>query len=187
MYQIVDYNNDTKITTLYFDNIGSSKSIGTSFNTSITIKKWWDIQLNTEVSYGQAKSNLPKYKFNDSGISYYAGINQSFKIAEDWSATWNSFYSESGDYGNTSFKPSYDTSFGMRKDFLGKKLRLNFSAQNVLRKSQWIQTTKQDNVTTNWTNRWETRKFTLSLTYAFGSAKKKEVKEADLNDEQNRL
>ncbi len=187
MYQIVDYNNSTKITTLFYDNIGSSKSIGTSFNTSLSATKWWDIQLNAELSFGQAKSDLVGYKFNASGISYYAGINQSFKIAEDWSATWNTFYSKSGNYGNTSFKPSYDTSFGMRKDFLNKKLRLNFSAQNILKKSQWIQTTEQDNVTTNWTNRWETRKFTLSLTYNFGTAKKKEVKEADLNDEQNRM
>lgn len=187
MYQIIDYNKDTKITTLYYDNIGSSKSIGLSYNTSWTLKKWWEAQVSSEVSFGQAKSDLEGYKFDNSGISYTAGINQSFTLTKDWSATWNSFYSKNGDYGNTSFKPSYDMSFGMRKDFLNNKLRLNLSAQNVLKKSQWIQTTKQDNVTTNWVNRWETRKVTVSLTYSFGSAKKKEVKEADLNDEQNRL
>ncbi|MBP4142924.1 TonB-dependent receptor [Flavobacterium sp. P4023] len=187
MYQIIDYNKDTKITTLYYDNIGSSKSIGLSYNTSWTLKKWWEAQVSSEVSFGQAKSDLEGYKFDNSGISYTAGINQSFTLAKDWSATWNSFYSKNGDYGNTTFKPLYDMSFGMRKDFLNNKLRLNLSAQNVLKKSQWIQTTKQDNVTTNWVNRWETRKVTVSLTYSFGSAKKKEVKEADLNDEQNRL
>jgi hypothetical protein len=63
---------------------------------------------------------------------------------------------------------------------------MNLSAQNVLRKSQWIQSTQQDNVTTNWVNRWETRKITLSLTYNFGTAKRRS-KEADLNEEQNRL
>ena len=70
---------------------------------------------------------------------------------------------------------------------LNKKLRLNVSAQNVLKKSQWIQTTQQDNVNTHWVNRWETRKITVSLTYNFGNGKKKEVKEADLDAEQNRL
>ena len=38
-------------------------------------------------------------------------------------------------------------------------------------------------VTTNWINRWETRKFTLSATYNFGTGKKKEVKAVDLGDE----
>ena len=187
MYQIINYNPATKITTLYFDNIGSSKSIGLSFNTNWKVKKFWEIQLNSEVSYGQAKSDLEGYKFNDSGISYYAGVNQTFNFGKNWNATWNSFYSQSGNYGNTTFKPSYDMSFSVRKDFLDKKLRVSLSAQNVLKQSQWRQNTQQDNVTTNWVNRWETRKFTLSATYTFGSAKKKEVKEADLGDEQGRL
>jgi hypothetical protein len=187
MYQIINYNKDTKITTLFYDNIGKSKSIGLSFNTSTSLKKWWELQVSTDLAYGQATSNLEGYKFNNSGISYSAALNQSFTLAKDWSATWNSFYSKNGDYGNTTFKPSYDMSFSMRKDFLSKKLRMNLSAQNVLKKSQWIQSTKQDNVTTNWVNRWETRKITLSLTYNFGTAKKKEVKDADLNEEQNRL
>jgi outer membrane receptor protein involved in Fe transport len=187
MYQIVAYNPDTKITTLSYDNIGKSKSIGLSFNTNWNIKKFWEIQLNSEVYYGQATSNLEGYKFNDSGISYYTGVNQAFTVAKNWNLTWNSFYSQNGDYGNSTFKPSYDMSFGLKKDFFNKKIRLNFSAQNVMRKSQWIQKIQQDNVTTNWVNRWETRKFTVSITYNFGTAKKKEVKEADLNDEQNRL
>ena len=42
-------------------------------------------------------------------------------------------------------------------------------------------------VTTNWINRWETRKFTLSATYNFGTGKKKEVKAVDLVDELGRL
>jgi hypothetical protein len=61
----------------------------------------------------------------------------------------------------------------VRKDFLTKKIRMNLSAQNVLRKNQWIQSTQQDNVTTNWVNRWKQEKITLSLTYNFGTAKKK--------------
>ena len=46
---------------------------------------------------------------------------------------------------------------------------------------------QQENVTTNWINRWETRKFTLSATYSFGKRKKKIVKAVDLGDELGRL
>ena len=42
---------------------------------------------------------------------------------------------------------------------------------------------QQENVTTNWINRWKTRKFTLCITYSFGSGKKKIVKAVDLSDE----
>jgi hypothetical protein len=60
---------------------------------------------------------------------------------------------------------------------------MNLSTKRF-KKSQWIQSTQQDNVT-NWVNRWETRKITLSLTYNFGTAKRRRSKEADLNEEQN--
>ena len=46
---------------------------------------------------------------------------------------------------------------------------------------------QQENVTTNCINRWETRKFTLSAAYNFGSGKKKEVMAVDLGDELVRL
>lgn len=187
MYQIINYDENTKITTLYYDNIGASKSIGLSFNTSFEATKWWEIQLNSEISYGQAKSDLANYIFNNSGTNFYGNINQSFTLKNDLSFTWSSFYSNQGSYGNSTFKPSYDMSFGMRKSFLNKKLHVNISAQNVLKESQWRQVTTQNNVTTNWTNQWETRKFTLSLTYNFGSGKKNDVKATDLSKEQNRL
>ena len=40
---------------------------------------------------------------------------------------------------------------------------------------------------TNWTNRWETRKFWLCMTYSFGSGKKQELKAVDLDNEVGRL
>ncbi|MBF2709129.1 helix-turn-helix domain-containing protein [Flavobacterium soyangense] len=46
---------------------------------------------------------------------------------------------------------------------------------------------KQQNVITNWTNKWETRRITFSATYDFRSGKKKSVKATDLQDEKNRL
>ena len=42
-------------------------------------------------------------------------------------------------------------------------------------------------VTTNWINRWETRKFWLCMTYSFGIGKKQELKAVDLDNEVGRL
>ena len=187
MNQIIDYDKNTKITTLFYDNIGTSKNIGISFNKGFELKKWWEIQLNTEVSYGQAASKITGYEFNDGGANFYGNINQSFTFKNELSFTWSSFYSKNGRYGNSTFQPSYDMSFGMRKEFFNNKLQLNINAQNILKESQWRQTTTQNNVTTNWTNQWETRKFTLALKYNFGSGKKKSAKATDLTKEQKRL
>lgn len=187
MYQIVSYDETSKITTLYTDNIGQSESIGLSFNSTFEPTKWWEIQLNSEVSYAKASSSLPGYAFNQSGANFYGNLNQTFRFQNNLSITWNSFYSKNGNYGNSEFLPSYDMSFGLRKEFLNNQLVLNLTAQEVLKKSQWRQITTQDQVKTNWTNQWETRKFTISLTYNFGTGKKKSIKSVNLAKEQNRL
>lgn len=187
MYRILDYDEATKITTSYYDNIGKSVSIGTSFNTTIELTKIWETALYSDVSFRQAKSDLQGYKFNDSGFGFFGSINQTFKLNNGITLNWNSFYSTDGPYGNSRFKPSYDMSFGLKKEFFNKKLGVNLKADNVLKESQWREITTQDNVTTNWTNQWETRKFTLSLIYNFGSGKEKSVKDTDLQDEKSRL
>jgi hypothetical protein len=69
--------------------------------------------------------DLEGYKFNDSGV--ISGRIKSI-IYLKIERYLNSFYSQNGAYGNTTFKPNYDMSFTMRKDF-DKKIRLKFSAQ----------------------------------------------------------
>ncbi|AUC86113.1 hypothetical protein CW731_12840 [Polaribacter sp. ALD11] len=187
IFYIIDYDENTQITTTYYDNIGKSTNIGTSFNTSIEFTKWWEIVLYADLSYNQAKSEIENYQFNDSSLSWNGSINQLFTFKDHLSLNWNSFYSSGGTYGNSISKPSYDMSFGLKKELFNKKLRVNLKADNVLKKSMYRSVTTQDNISTNWTNQWETRKFTLSLTYNFGSGKEKSVRNTDLQDEKSRL
>lgn len=187
MDEVIEYDETTQITTLYQANIASSENLGISFSTTLEPKKWWEIQLYSDFSFNHIKSDIPNFSYDRNGSSWYSYVNQSFKFKNDCNITWNSFYSSGGTYGNSFSKPSYDMSFGLRKHFYDKKLRLQLKADNVFKTSRWRSITKQDNVTTNWTNRWETRKFTMSLTYNFGNGKKKRVKSTDLREEQNRL
>lgn len=187
MEYVIDYDENTQITTLFQDNIANSENIGLSINTSLEATKWWDFQFSADFSFNHIKSEIPNYSYDKKGSNWYLSVNQSIKLKNDWNISWNSFYYSGGVYGNTDSKPSYDTSFGVKKHFFNKKLRLNLKANNVLKQSKWHAITIQDNVKTDWTNRWETRKFSLSLTYNFGNGKKKKVKSTDLSDEQNRL
>ncbi|HIE46009.1 MAG TPA: TonB-dependent receptor [Flavobacteriaceae bacterium] len=184
---IFDYDQTSQITTLHKGNIAKVTFVGSSFNTSFDFVKWWNIQLNGDFSYNHLKSEIVNNSYDLEGSSWNASINQSFNLKNDWKISWNSYYSSAGDLGNAHYYASYDMSFGIKKRFFNKKLRINLKATNVLKQSKWHSKIKQDNVTTDWTNRWETRKFSLSLNYNFGNGKKKKVKAADLYDEQNRL
>ncbi len=182
-----DYDETTQITTMFQANIAKSQDVGVSFNTSVSPYKFWDIDFYGDFSYNHARSEIPNFSYDETGTNWYTTVNQTFNLKNDWTVYWNSFYSGRGRNGNTVSKPSYDMSFRVKKFFFNEKLRLLVRADNIFKTSRWRSITEQDNVRTDWTNRWETRKFTLSLTYNFGSGKKKRVKAIDLRDEQRRL
>ncbi|WP_420573445.1 TonB-dependent receptor domain-containing protein [Kordia sp.] len=187
MDRIFNYDEATQITTMFMENIATSEDVGISFNTSVSPMKFWDIDFYGDFSYNHARSEVPDFRYDETGTNWYTTINQTFRLKNDWTIYWNSFYAGLGRNGNTVSKPSYDMSFRVKKFFFNEKLRLLFRADNIFKTSRWRSVTEQDNVRTDWTNRWEVRKFTLSLTYNFGSGKKKRVKAIDLRDEQRRL
>jgi hypothetical protein len=186
MDRVMDYDETTQITTMFQDNIANSEDVGISMNTSISPFTFWDVDFYGDFSYNHARSEIPNFSYDETGTNWYTSINQTFRI-QDWTLYWNSFYAGAGRNGNTVSKPSYDMSFRVKKFFWKEKIRMILRADNIFRTNRWRSVTEQDNVRTNWTNRWETRKFVLSLTYNFGSGKKKRVKAIDLRDEQRRL
>jgi|GEM_PF-541993 len=181
------YDPETKVTTSYVDNIASSTSIGTSISLNASPKSWWNLQFYGDASYERVQSDLAEVSFDRSGSGWYASIDQTFKLPKDWTLTWNSFYRSRSRSGISVYLPSYDMSFGMRKYFLDKKLAVRFRAYSVFKTNQWRSITVQNNVTTQWRNRWETRRFSLSVIYNFGEGKKKRVKGTDVNDERSRM
>lgn len=187
MDQVIDYDESTQITSLYQANIATSEDVGITLNTSVSPYTFWDIDFSGDFSFNHIRSEIPNFSYDETGTNWFSSINQTFTLKNDWTLYWDSFYTGRGQFGNTLSKPSYDMSFRVKKYFFDQKLRLLVKADNVFKTNRWRSVTQQDNVTTNWTNRWETRKFTLSVTYNFGSGKKKRVKAIDLNDEQRRL
>ena len=187
IYQIMNYDPQTEITTMFQDNIASSIDYGFSYSRSIDVKKWWEIQVFADYSFNSAKSTLQDFSFDNSGDSWYATLNQTFRFPKKLTATWNSFYSSGGVYGNSKDLASYDMSFSLRKYFLDDKLSARLSATNIFKTARYRGITTQENIVTDWTNKWETRVFRVSLTYNFGKGKKKTAKSTNISDERSRL
>jgi outer membrane receptor for ferrienterochelin and colicin len=99
----------------------------------------------------------------------------------------NGFYTGRSTTPNGFSIATYDFSLSAKKTLLNKKLQVAAGCSNILKKSLYNHTTQVNNVSTDWTNRWETRRFYLQLTYYFGSGKGKQVKATSLDEETNRI
>ncbi len=187
IYNVIRYDQELDITTIFQDNIASSITTGASFSTTVDLFAWWNINLNANAYYNRITSEIPSLTFDNKGYGGNAGITNTHKLKNDWTLSWDTFYDIGGVYGNYDTRPSYDLSLSLKKWFLDKKLKVQFKANNVLNRSFFRSSITQNNATTHWVNKWEARRFYLTATYNFGSGKKKRVKQGNLNDEINRL
>jgi hypothetical protein len=187
MSGVFTYDETTQITTSFQENLATQQSHGLSISTNLELQSWWELQLYGDLSYVRILSEVPDFSFDNEGGNYYLDATQVFSLKKDWILNLSAFYSSGGTYGNTRDFSSYDLSFSVKKMLLNKKLRVAFRVQDFLKTNRYRAITKQGNIQSDWTNRWETRKFSLSLSYNFGVGKKKRLKRIDLNDEENRL
>ncbi len=68
-----------------------------------------------------------------------------------------------------------------------KKVQLVAGCSNILKKSKYSSISRVEDVTVDWTNKWETRRFKLQVTYYFGGKKSKGVKGTSLGAEKGRM
>ncbi len=187
MYSILKYDAATKSTTMFQDNIAKSNNMGMSLSKTFELTDYWDLELYGDFSFNQISSNLEGFSFNEKGNNYYLNLSSIWDLPKNWTINYSAHYSSGGQYGNSRDRDSYDMTFSVRKWFLNKKLRLSFKARDILKTNIYRSVTTQDNLVTDWSNKWETRVFSLSVSYNFGGGKRKSIKKADLRDEESRM
>lgn len=183
---VIDYNEDDNYSIYYDANTSTGSRFGLSVSLPYKPTDWWNMQLELDANRRSQKSDIPNYTYDVTGWGYSASLYQRFTLPKDLTITWNSFYYKT-EYTNGYNRPSYDFSLSVKKMFWNKKVQLQGGCTNILKKNMYSNVSQVENVTTDWTNKWETRKFYLQITYYFGGKKGKEVKGTSLGDEKNRM
>lgn len=184
---VIDYVEEQNYNLTYQANAAKGNRFGISASMPYEPFDWWSMQLSLDGSYSYEKSDITNFSYTGSGYGYEFSLYESFKLKNDWSFTWNGFYNGRSTSPNGYSKATYDFSINAKKVLFDKKLQLTFGCNNILKKSFYNQVTQVNNVSTDWTNRWETRRFYFQVLYNFGGGKTKKVKSASLGEENNRM
>lgn len=185
--QVIDYQRNKNYNITYSANAAEGSRFGFSASVPYQPVKWWTIQLSLDTYLNSEKSDIENFAYNGTGFGYDVNLYQGVELKGDWKLTMNGFYSGRSTTPNGFSKATYDVNLSGKKSLLDKKLVVAAGCSNILRKSLYNHTTRVNNVSTDWTNRWETRRFFVQVTYYFGSGKNKEVKSTSLDEETNRM
>ncbi|MXN90503.1 TonB-dependent receptor [Flavobacterium sp. Sd200] len=185
--QVIDYQRDQNYNITYNANAAKGSRFGFSASMPYKPTDWWTMQLSFDTYLQSENSDIENFSYSGTGFGYDVNFYQSADLKGDWKIVMSSFYTGRSTTPNGFSKATYDVSLSGKKSLLNKKLLIAAGCSNILKKSLYNHTTRVNNIATDWTNKWETRRFFVQLTYYFGSGKNKEVKATSLDEETNRM
>ena len=153
-------------------NIGKQTSYGISINAGIPIKKWWMLQLYTEVMTNIYKATLYNQLLNNKGTYWYFGPTNQFVISKTWSAELAGTYQTSVVSGQFITIPVWTARAGVSKKLLRDKATVKFSLSDIFYSNQPGGDIKAiANSNASWKSYLDSRVGTLSFSYRFSKGK----------------
>ena len=183
--------NDENIIFLQPDNVAKFRNMGISITAPIPIKKWWSLNLFTNIYNNRFEGLYNNKPVEVSYTAFLVNMTQTFTIKQGFTAEITGFYRSKTLEQLSMSEPMYQISFGAQKTVMKGKgtIRLN------LRDPFWLQkyegSTKYDLVDTRVKNRWDNRQVTVGFTWRFGKSNQQTPPPRRRNnasqDEQNRV
>lgn len=180
-----------EITFLTAENVAKFRNIGLSITAPITVTKWWNTNLFTNIYNNRYEGFYENELIKLSYTSFMINLTNSFTLGKGYTAELSGFYRYKGVDQFTIIEPLYQVSAGAQKQILKGKgtLRLNLRDPFALQRFKGLN--KYGDVDMRFSNRPDTRQVTATFSYRFGKnnqqAPPPRRRNSSSQDEQNRV
>ncbi len=170
-------------------NIGQHSGIGFSVNGSIPIKKWWTLQLYTELTYNKYQASLYQQQLINKGPYWYIGPVSQFQLPKSWSLEVAGMYQTKVPYSQFILISNWNVRAGVAKRFWKNKAALKLNVGDIFYSNQPGGTIIGINQSTaSWHSYLDSRVVTLAFSYRFTNGQTLAVRESKAStDEKNRV
>ncbi|MEI6265482.1 MAG: TonB-dependent receptor [Sphingobacteriia bacterium] len=153
-------------------NLGQQYSYSLSFNGAFNPAKWWVLQLYTEITMNDFRSNVYGQQLNNKGTYWFLGPTNQFTINKKWSAELSGTYTTSVVTGQFITIPVWTMRMGFSKKILKDKGSLKFNLNDIFYSQQpGGDILAVANSSAKWKSFLDTRVATISFSYRFNKGK----------------
>lgn len=186
---LLKQNTEKNITYQTKDNFSSMKQWGLSVMANVPVKKWWNMNIYTNVfnnHYSGLYNNDPiEIQFT----SFMGNLTNSFVLGKGWNAELSGWYRSKAAEGILIANPMGAMNAAITKQLFDKKGTLKLGMRDILWTQKFSGYAKYSDVDVTIDSRRDSRQFNLSFTYRFG---KKNIaparrKTGGADDEQGRV
>ncbi len=150
--------------------------------------KNWEANAQADVYYTHFNTALPDVQTGLNGFGAYVSASNQFTLnkAKTFFTELNFWYQFAGVEGLNDTEPLYNLDLGAKMLFLKKKLQAGIQATDVLHSNRQRYSSSLNNIRQVYNNYYDSRQLKLSIRYAFGNEKLKQVNRRAGNEEERK-
>jgi hypothetical protein len=170
MFDIIEQEDITRKTFQTTTNLQKVENYSANLSFPIPVRKWWMMNNNMSVYYTRYRDNNVSGGVLDLGqVAYNFYTGNTFTFKKDWSAELSMWYNSPNIFGIIKqTKPQYAVNAGIQKK-LNKSSKLKLSANDIFLTSFFNGKIDYQNIDLKVSNRWASRRVSLTYTYNFGN------------------
>lgn len=170
---VISQNDQTKESISNYQNLGSTSSFSATSAGTFNIAKWWVVNAEVDAAYNRVNTVVQGTPFSSSRFAWDGNLDQSFFLPKNFKLQLTSSYNSPSINGLSRTLSSSQIDAGINKTLMNKKMTISFKARDIFFQNRYRSILQYNNVNTRWDNKYESRRFTLGLTYNFGNTKLK--------------
>jgi outer membrane receptor protein involved in Fe transport len=186
---VIIQNDQNKTSVSRPENLGNTSTVSATSAGSFNVAKWWNVSGEIDASYDRVNTLVQGVPFHSSRFSWSGNTDQNFYLPQNYKVTLSAQYYSPSISGLARTLSASQIDAGVSKTFNDKRMTLNFKVRDIFFGNRYRSVLQYNNINTRWNNEWESRRFTLGLTYNFGSTKMKTARnrQTGSSSEENRM
>lgn len=181
---------DPRASFISWDNLATQTTW--SFNAALpfTVTEWWNAFFNASAGYLDNQADYGDGAVIDvQAFTYSIFSQQTFQLPGQLTGEISGYFSGPGIWGGVfEYETSGSLNLGLQRKFLNDQLNVKISGNDLLFTTGWRGSSEFNGLVNTGRGNWDSRRVTLSLSYAFGNQKvKSRRRNTGLEDEAKRV
>ena len=186
VHEVAYQNDQTKVTTTRPMNLNQALTLTLTSGGHTDLAPWWGMDNQVGASYGAVQTLVAGQPVQLRRVGAMASSNHAFVLPRHYQLQVGGEYYGPSVNGLFALRASGTFNLGLRKQLWQDKATLSLKVSDLFYTSGWFSALHYQNIDTDWVNRYDSRRLSLSFTYKLAGGKTRTMHVGGSVDEEGR-